>query len=143
MPQLPSKGRNWMRPRAWNQGPWAGVGGGTGGRGDLSDQQVIRQTQVGARAGLGPGTQRSGGQEGGPQATRPPLGLWVASRSHTQGKCNPPRQMTTQTKVQPNSSFISEAELYIRYSVCPGHPRVSRDCAGIGTILCSVYTGVI
>lgn len=49
----------------------AAVGGGTGGRGDLSDQQVIRQTQVGARAGPGPGTQRSGAGRGGGRRVAP------------------------------------------------------------------------
>lgn len=75
----------------------AAVGGGTGGRGDLSDQQVIRQTQVGTRAGPGPGTQRSGAGRGGgsrrvaPRKVREPTRPLGGPQILHPGRVQPPK----------------------------------------------------
>lgn len=60
------------------------------------------------------------------------------------GESSRPGQATTQTKVQPNSSFISDAGLSIPYSARPSIPQGFQGTPwGVGTILWSTYTGMI
>lgn len=86
----------------------------------------------GVRAGTGTGVGgvalRKGGSVG-------------AHRPQHPGESSRPRQATTQTKVQPNSSFISDAGLFPYHTACaPVFPRVSRECLGASGQYCVAFT---